>query len=163
MNAKEFLIEHSGLQKSTVENSFRWVVSAMEAWDKHIRQQPSGGKSVTEQPVQGYSREQIIDNYILSKFGDGNNTLYLDSEQLREALRYAMNYEFTQQPVNDGWVRVEDGLPEYGMEVDVYKLYHNKVDTAIRLSTNSSGNAWSCSYGHYITHWRLRPEPPKKL
>jgi pantothenate kinase len=34
--ALDFLIQYSGLQKSTIENSFQWVIKSMEAWENHL-------------------------------------------------------------------------------------------------------------------------------
>lgn len=101
-----------------------------------------------QQPVQGYSREQVNEA--------------MDKIETMETLENTMKPQY-QQPVNDGWVRVDSGeLPDYRLVVDVYKSHHNVVEPAARLSTDITGEKWSCEYGHYITHWRLRPEPPKQ-
>lgn len=127
-----------------------------------------------QQPVQGYSREDIIalldwltkeDSPYAVCYGSetrfATNQDDLTTEQVFEV--WNKIYGHIQQPVNDGWVRVDSGeLPDYRLVVDVYKSHHNVVEPAARLSTDITGEKWSCEYGHYITHWRLRPEPPKQ-
>lgn len=36
--ALSFLTQYSGLSKLTIEQSYSWVIKAMEAWDKHLKE-----------------------------------------------------------------------------------------------------------------------------
>lgn len=66
------------------------------------------------------------------------------------------------------WISVEDRLPDYGENVlvwfggDSIHAQRQFIVVTHRESTSSAGEHWESIYAHYITHWMLLPEPPRK-
>ena len=105
----KFLIEYSGLQQSTIENSFKWVVSAMEEYHKHITESTTSVSAI-----------------------------------------------------EDGWVNVEDKLPE---EEEWVLVYNNlEENCAVTTGVFVKGRWGILELGVdaeiNVTHWRPLPPPP---
>lgn len=71
-------------------------------------------------------------------------------------------------PVQEGWVRVEDRLPEIGSYVIGYRPYaHTEGDDIITILKYEGGKSTDCMgvvHGferqHHCTHWTPLPSPP---
>ena len=80
---------------------------------------------------------------ILQKLSNGVLT-FMEAEAIECAI----------QALGDGWVSVEDGLPEEtGKYLSVYK---SEEDTGVYI-----GRYWADGFNKYITHWQPLPSPPK--
>ena len=73
------------------------------------------------------------------------------------------------QPETNGWISVEDRLPETGEEVLVYDCFgqlNEKPDLSMSSASYKNGMWYDYLgnihfYGEDITHWQPLPEPPK--
>jgi hypothetical protein len=69
---------------------------------------------------------------------------------------------FTNCQSGQGWVSVEDGLPDDQQEVDLWLVPADKTMKPYRMKwtwEGSDSNKIRIS-GHRVTHWRLVPQPP---
>lgn len=136
-----------------------------ECWDALL-------DKIKHQPVQGYSREQM-EEY-------GKNILksisytFLNPENLKKASlndqvviqavgETILNFPLPeiQQPVNDGWVRV-DTPPDEGEVVLISDINDGWVCAGEYYKTQ---NKWYSQFSDKAvipTHWRPLPEPPKQ-
>ena len=57
------------------------------------------------------------------------------------------------------WISVEDGLPEDGVPVLVYKYKYSEVYGNMETAYINNGH-WRGSIGEAITHWMPLPTPP---
>lgn len=82
-------------------------------------------------------------------------------EEIRELVRGALNGD-------DGWVSVEDELPEVGMDVLAFRPfaydYYDDCYTMVKYlgyyRTDISGRIHGFDRNHYVSHWMI-PQPPK--
>ena len=63
-------------------------------------------------------------------------------------------------PVNDGWISVEDRLPESGKYIEFLIFTEYGVSVSYW-----KGSFWDCEYpvkNSIVTHWQPLPSPPKQ-
>lgn len=98
------------------------------------------------------------------------DTEYKDDRRI-VALPLAQPVQHVEEKDKDGWVRVEDGLPEMGQEVIVYCPKSSKKVTALCRFNRYEEDVkfyWDNFYGgsfthiqEAVTHWMKLPPPPK--
>lgn len=66
------------------------------------------------------------------------------------------------------WIDIKDGLPEFGLEVNVFVPISNKVTSLVRCEHKEDGYCWDndegCGNLHHkeaVTHWQVLPIKPK--
>lgn len=130
----------------------------------HKPSQPSGGKSAEEMLIEKVGDFWWIcgkhkPEFLSAMEEYANQYAHQQPVQGYKAIVDGVVHYFIQQPVNDGWVRVEDALPEQYTTCLVIDA--EDVDMAIYLPDNR----WEdkCHEGlNHVTHWRPLPEPPKQ-
>lgn len=100
--------------------------------------------------------KEKIQNAIFDLQDIQTDVVYKITQQEKESVQLAM--DILQKQLNNGWISVEDRLPE---KSDYYLVYCGDYDGVriIRFERLKTKVKWISKSN--VTHWQPLPEPPK--